>query len=140
MLRGLFFQAWGCLTNLKSQTRTPSLKSLPEDLCSVFVGPEKIIYLSEVWTREPWISGRARYPETTEADCPMNKNFSLFSSFTYFHGPGKKLEINRHLFDMYGSPGGYKAHIYINSIQMRSPYINIYSLYINTLFEVKYKT
>ena len=41
-LRGLFFQAWGSLTSLKSQTRAPSLKSLPEDLCSGFLRPEKI--------------------------------------------------------------------------------------------------
>ena len=29
---------------------------------------KKSIDLSRVWTREPWISRRARYPETTEAD------------------------------------------------------------------------
>ena len=42
------------------------LKSLPEDLCSGFLRSEKkSIDLSRVWTREPWISRRARYPETT---------------------------------------------------------------------------
>ena len=40
----------------------------PEDLCSGFLRSEKSIDLSRVWTREPWISRRARYPETTEAD------------------------------------------------------------------------
>ena len=29
---------------------------------------KKFIDLGRVWTREPWISRRARYPETTEAD------------------------------------------------------------------------
>ena len=42
LLRGPFFQAWGSLMSLKSQTRDPSLKSLPEDLCSGFLRPEKI--------------------------------------------------------------------------------------------------
>ena len=44
------------------------LKSLPEDLCSGFLRPKKSIDLSRIWTREPWISRRARYPETTEGD------------------------------------------------------------------------
>ena len=39
----LFFQAWGSLTSLKSRTRDPQLKvSLPEDLCSGFLRPEKL--------------------------------------------------------------------------------------------------
>ena len=29
--------------------------------------------LNRVWTREPWISRRARYPETTDADFPNTK-------------------------------------------------------------------
>ena len=37
-------------------------------MCSEFLRPEKSIDLSRFWTREPWISRRARYPETTEAD------------------------------------------------------------------------
>ena len=41
LLRCLFFRAWVFLTSLKSQTRDPSLKSLPEDLCSGFLCPEK---------------------------------------------------------------------------------------------------
>ena len=41
MLRGLFFQAWGSFTSLKSQTRVPQLK-IPEDLCWRFLHPEKI--------------------------------------------------------------------------------------------------
>ena len=57
------FQAWGSLTSTKSQTRDPSLKSIPEDLCSGVLRPEKSIDLSRIWTREPWISRRARYPE-----------------------------------------------------------------------------
>ena len=47
---------------------TLSLKPLPEDLCLGFLRPDKSIDLSRIWTREPWISRRARYPETTEAD------------------------------------------------------------------------
>ena len=43
-----FFQAWGSLTSLKSQTRDPSFKSLPEDLCSGFLRPEKSIDLSRI--------------------------------------------------------------------------------------------
>ena len=62
------FYAWGSLTSLKSQTRTPSLKSLLEDLCSELLRLEKSIDLSRVWTRETWISRRALYSETTEAD------------------------------------------------------------------------
>ena len=27
------------------------------------------VWLSRVWTREPWISRRARYPETTDSTC-----------------------------------------------------------------------
>ena len=38
------------------------------DLCSGFLRPEKSMDLSRISTREPWISRRARYPETTEAD------------------------------------------------------------------------
>ena len=41
-LRGLFFQARGSLTSLKSWLGTPSLKSLQEDLCSGFLRLEKI--------------------------------------------------------------------------------------------------
>jgi hypothetical protein len=37
-----FFQALGSLTSLKSQTRDPDLKSLPENICSGFLRPEKI--------------------------------------------------------------------------------------------------
>ena len=49
----------------------PSLKSLPENLCSEFLRPwKKSINLNRVWTREPWISRRARYPDTSEADLP----------------------------------------------------------------------
>ena len=44
MLRGPFFQPWGSLTSLKSQI-PPSLKSLSEDLCSVFLSPEESIDL-----------------------------------------------------------------------------------------------
>ena len=52
-----------------SDSGPPSLKSLPEDLCSRFLRPEKnSIDLNRVWTREPWISRRARYPVTTEAN------------------------------------------------------------------------
>ena len=42
MFRCLFFQARGSLTSLKSQTRDPQIKVLPEDLCSGFLRPEKI--------------------------------------------------------------------------------------------------
>ena len=40
--RLIFFQAWGSFTSLKSQTRDPSLKSLPENLCLEFLRPEKV--------------------------------------------------------------------------------------------------
>ena len=53
----------------------PSLKSLPEDLCSGFLRPEKSIDLSRVWTHEPWISRRARYPET-------DMFFNIFGLYT----------------------------------------------------------
>ena len=66
LLRGLFFQAWGSLTSMNSQTRTPSLKSLPKD--SWFLRPEKSIDFSRVWTREYWIPWRTCYPETTEVN------------------------------------------------------------------------
>ena len=38
LLRGLFFEAWGSLMSLKSQTQDPQL----EDLCSEILHPEKI--------------------------------------------------------------------------------------------------
>ena len=68
MLRGLFFQAWGSLKILKFQIRDPQLKFPPGGLVLM----KKSIDLTRVWTREPWISRRARYPETTEADCEMD--------------------------------------------------------------------
>ena len=36
------------------------------------------IDLGRVWTREPWISRRARYPETIEADYLTSLNFRLY--------------------------------------------------------------
>ena len=44
--------------SLKSQTLNPPLK----------VSPGGLKDLSRIRTRETWISRRARYPETTEAD------------------------------------------------------------------------
>ena len=58
----LFFQAWGSLTSLKSQTRDPQSSR------RIFMSWKKSIDLSRFWTREPCISKRARYPETTEVD------------------------------------------------------------------------
>ena len=46
---------------LKSETR-----DLLEELCS----GKKSIDLSRIWAPKPWISRRARYPETTETDTP----------------------------------------------------------------------
>ena len=64
--RGLFFQAWGSLTNLKSQTRNPQLKvPLGGLVLRIFTSWKNPSDLSRVWTREPWISKRARYPENT---------------------------------------------------------------------------
>ena len=68
MLRGLFFQAWGSSTSLKSQTRKPQLKVPSGELAQDFSALKKSIDLSRVWRLEPWISRRARYPETTKAD------------------------------------------------------------------------
>ena len=64
---------------------TPSLKSLPEDLCSGFLRPEKSIDLSWVWTHEPRISRWARYLETTEAgNLALTWNFLTFNHITIF--------------------------------------------------------
>ena len=43
---------------------SPSRRTSAQD----FYVLKKSIDLSRVWTREPWISRRVRYPETTEAD------------------------------------------------------------------------
>ena len=43
---------------------SPSRRTCAQD----FYVLKKSIDLSHVWTREPWISRRACYPETTEAD------------------------------------------------------------------------
>ena len=40
----------------------------PSRRVRIFTSWKKSINLSRIWTREPWISTRARYPETTEAD------------------------------------------------------------------------
>ena len=56
------FQAWGSLTILKSQTWDSQLKVPPGGL----VRP-KNIHRSQP-DLNPWISRRAHYPETTEAD------------------------------------------------------------------------
>ena len=50
-----------------SHSGPPSLNSLPEEAQNFYV-LKKSIDLSRVWTRQPWISSRARYPETTKAD------------------------------------------------------------------------
>ena len=52
--------------SLKSQRLgTPSLKSLPEGLCSGFLHPEKKNpSASAGFEPLPWISRRVRYPET----------------------------------------------------------------------------
>ena len=70
-----FFQTWGSLMSLKSQTRDPQLKVLPGVLVlRIFTSWKKSIVLSRVWTRETWISRRTRYPETTEADLRCTKS------------------------------------------------------------------
>ena len=62
----------GSIPGLGLERGSPSLVRivglLPGDLCSGFLRPKKSIDLSWIWTREPWISRRARYPEITEAD------------------------------------------------------------------------
>ena len=77
--KAYFFQASGSLTSLKSQTQHPQLKSPSWRTCAQdFYVLKKSIDLSRVWTREPWISRRARYLETTEAD--------LWSMISYIKG------------------------------------------------------
>ena len=48
----------------KPEISDPQLKVPPGGLMLL----KKSIVLSLVWTHEPWISRRARYPENTEAD------------------------------------------------------------------------
>ena len=62
-----FSQVWGSLTSLKSYTRDPQLKVPPRRLVlRIFTSWKNPLKLSWVWTHEPWISRRARYPKTTE--------------------------------------------------------------------------
>ena len=57
------------LTSLKSQTRDPKLKVSPGGLVlRIFTSWKNPSTSVGVWTREPWISMWARYPENTEAD------------------------------------------------------------------------
>ena len=59
--------------SLKSQTRDLQAKAPPRRTCAQdFYVLKKFIDLSRVLIREPWISRRARYPETIEA----NKSWS----------------------------------------------------------------
>ena len=79
MLRGLFFEAWGSLTSLKSQTWDPHLKVPPRGLVlRIFTSWKKSIDLNWIWTCEPWISRRAGYPETTEADIEFSISFPIY--------------------------------------------------------------
>ena len=76
MLRGLFFQAWGSLTSLKSQTRDPQLKVPPGGLVlRIFTNLKKI--LRPQWGLNPRTldleARRALYPETIEADLLIYK-------------------------------------------------------------------
>ena len=68
MLRGYFFTfevlqpAW----NLKLGIHV--LKSLPEDLCSGLLRPEKSIDINQAWTRESSVLRWSRYLKTTKAN------------------------------------------------------------------------
>ena len=90
------FQAWRSLTSLKYQTRDPQLKVPPGGhVLRIFTSWKNPMDLSRVWTREPWISRRARYPETTEANLatllllyfinPVLNTIFLLVHFIYFY-------------------------------------------------------
>ena len=95
---------WDFLTSLKSKTREPQFLSLSRRTCAQdFYVLKKSIDLSWVWTREHWISRRARYPETNEADIiftlylmylPSSLWDALWLKFiSYFHMIAHQMEV-----------------------------------------------
>ena len=94
------------LTSLKSQTRDPQFKSLPEDLCPGFLRPEKIHRPQPVWTREPWISRRARYPEADKRliERKLRKRITLYYWFLHVYGrkvkPTKRRKTRKMLYTL----------------------------------------
>ena len=88
LLRGLFLQAWGPLTSLKSQTRDLQLKVPPGGLVlRIFTSWKNPSTSAGFEPANLGISRRSRYPEATEAAIVLIFslfNFQLFNfSFTF---------------------------------------------------------
>ena len=60
---------------------TDGLKSFPK---AGFLRPERSMYCSRVWIREPLISRRARYPNTSDCTCNNRVINFPFVSFVIF--------------------------------------------------------
>ena len=76
-----YFQAWGSLTGLKSQTRDPQLKVPPGGLVLRIFTSWKNPSTSAGFEPANLISRRARYPEITEADIKVDNSPRYFVRF-----------------------------------------------------------
>ena len=138
MLRGIFFQAWGSLTSLKTQTRDPQLKVPPGGLVlriftswknpSTSAGFEP----ANIGSRGEYVTPRpprpTRFSQTLEAI--SRRNLKLKDSYTYFsvivfQKGSRKGEGKNDLEYFFKWNGKYEKHQIFSVIKMYEPFQNL---------------